>query len=75
MVNGLLKSLNGLLKPSPILSDGLELPLMLILCCSDEWILNTMKDFVVTCYTQHFTGLIADINSDKDYDFEIDLDI
>ena len=34
-----------------------------------------MKDFVETFYSNDFTGLVADISSDKESDFEIDLSV
>ena len=73
VVNSLFESLNY--KPSPIPSAGLEVRLMLTFPCSDEWILNTLKDFVETFCIYDFTGLAADINSDEEGDFEIDLDV
>ena len=48
---------------------------MLTFSCSDEWILKTLKDFVETFYTYDFTRLVANINSDENNDFEIDLDV
>ena len=73
VVNSLSKSLNY--KPSLIPCGGLEVPLMLTFSCSDEWILKTLKDFVETFYTYDFTRLVANINSDENNDFEIDLDV
>lgn len=48
---------------------------MLTFFCSDEWILKTLKDFAETFYTYDFTRLVANINSDENNDFEIDLDV
>ena len=73
VVNGLLKSLNY--KSSFIPSGFLEVPLILTFSCSNEWIHNTLKDFVETFYTQYFTGLVAIINSAEEIYFEIDLDV
>ena len=47
---------------------------MLTFSCSGKWILNTLKDFVERFYTFDFTGLLANINSDWESDFEIDLE-
>lgn len=73
VINSLLKLLNCM--SLLILSGGLKVPLMPLFSCSDEFIINTLKDFVETFYSYDFTGLVADISSDKESDFEIDLSV
>ena len=57
VINSLLKLLNCM--PLLIPSGGLKVPLMSLFSCSDELIINTLKDFVEAFYTYDFTGLVA----------------
>lgn len=56
-------------------SGGLEVPLILTFSCSDEWTPNTLNSFLGTFYTNNFAELVADMSSDKEPGFEVDLDI
>ena len=56
-------------------SAGLEAPLILTFSCFDEWTLNTLNNFLGTFYTNNFAEIVADISSDKEPGFEVDLNI
>ena len=56
-------------------SGGLDVPLILSFSCSDEWTLNTLNNFLGTFYPNSFAELVADISSDKEPGFEVDLHI
>jgi len=73
-VTGVLKSVNY--KPSPILSGGPEVPLLLTFSCPQKWARDKMKEFIEDFYSFDFTGIQCDTdNSSSDEDFEIDLDL
>ena len=61
-------------KPSPVLSRGFEVPLLLTFSCPGEWVRNKMKDFINDFYTYDFTGIIHNDDSSDDSSIEIDLE-
>ena len=48
-ITGNVKSLNC--KPSPIPSEGLEIPLQLTFSCAVEWVRDKMKDIIDDFYS------------------------
>ena len=43
-------------KASPILSGGLEVPLLLAFSCKGKWVVNTMEEFIQNFYTLEHSG-------------------
>ena len=62
-------------KPSPIPSGGLEIPLQLTFSCLNQWVRDTMKDFIKDFYSYDFTGIIHNDESSDESDFEINVDV
>ena len=48
--------------------------MILTFSCSDEWIRNTSKDFVETFYTYDFTGIVVEVSSDEEIDFDLEVE-
>ena len=71
-ITGNLKPLNY--KPSPILSEELEIPLQLTSSCPMEWIRDKMKDFIDAFYSYDFTDILHNDESSDDSDIEIELE-
>ena len=68
-VYGKLKSLKY--KPSPIPSEGLEVPLILKFESQDKWVTDTMEEFVKNFYS---FGLAGDLVVNDEDEEEIDLE-
>ena len=62
-------------KPSPILSGGLEVSLLLTVSWPEERVRNKVKDFINDFYTYDFTGIIQNDDSSGESDIEIDLEL
>ena len=62
-------------KPLPVLSGGLEVPLLLAFPCPKEWARNKMQGFINEFYTYGFTGIILNDDSSDESGIEIDLEL
>ena len=62
-------------KHSPVPSGGLEVPLLLKFESKDQWVTNTMKEFVENFYSFDFVGdLVVNDEDEEEINFKI-LDI
>ena len=52
--------------PSPILSGGLEIPLLLKFSCPEQKIFEKMKNFVDSPYDYYYSGLNVEESSDEE---------
>ena len=43
-------------KASPILSEGLKVPLSLTFSCKEKWAFDTMEEFIQNLYTFEYSG-------------------